>query len=233
MGARSVQGTWSSPRGEVTTGPCISVPQRQFPALTEKGYEPMSNRNAAVALAALACLAGVGVVAANLRNLAPDAITRATEGYNEHEGEIALLTDGRHPDNDGAAGVFVWPNKGNLTFALPRPEQVSSLRIYVGDDAGAYQATAYGGASYGDEGQTVTEGATVSARVTNFDFATNAWVDLAFPAGTTTDYIELSTSQGAQFYEIEIWADGQVVTGVRPQTWGEVKARVAAGKGQE
>lgn len=193
----------------------------------------MSNHNVAIALAALACLAGVGVVAANLRNLAPDAITRATEGYNEHEGEIALLTDGRYPGNDDAAGAFVWPNKGNLTFALPRPEQVSRLRIYVGDDAGAYQATAYRGASYGDEGQTVVEGATVSARVTNFDFVTGDWVDLAFPAGTTTDYIELSTSQGAQFYEIEIWAEGQVITGIRPQTWGEVKARVVADKDLE
>lgn len=190
----------------------------------------MSNQNVAMTLAALALLGVVGVVAGSLRNLAPDAITRATEGYNTHEGETALLTDGRHPGNDGVAQAFIWPNKGNLTLALPRPEEVSKLRIYVGDDAGAYQATAYIGASYGDDGQTVAEGATVSARVTNFDFATNAWVDLPFPAGATTDYIELSTSQGAEFYEIEIWAEGQVITRVRPQTWGEVKVRVAVDK---
>ena len=45
-------------------------------------------------------------------NIAPDAVTRATQGYNTYAGELAFLTDGLTPDNSDRAGVFAWPTKG-------------------------------------------------------------------------------------------------------------------------
>jgi len=156
-------------------------------------------------------------------NIAPDAVTRATQGYNEYEGELAFLTDGLYPGSDDTAEAFVWPNKGNLVFQFDEPRQVAGLRIYVGEDAGAYQAVAYLGARFGKDGQTDAALAVVAADTVDFEFQENTWVDLPFPAGTETDYIELSTESGAIFYEIEILASAAEPTQVETRTWGEIK----------
>ena len=171
-------------------------------------------------------LLGTGVVLGGLRNLAPDAVTRATQGYNIYEGDMAYLADGKYPGNSDAPGAFTWLNKGNLVFTFVQHEEIVKLRLFVGEDAGAYQATAYRGARFGEDGQTRTAGATVVARAENFDFVTNDWVELIFPTGTKTDYIELATNQGATFYEIEILGTEGNITRVESYTWGGVKARM-------
>ena len=165
-----------------------------------------------------------GLVEASGVNIAPDAVTRATEGYNEYRGDLSFLTDGLYPGNSDQAGVFAWPTKGNLVFQFDQPRPVAGLRLYVGNDAGAYQVTAYLGAHFGESGQTETSGAVVVADTANFDFEENTWVELAFPAGTVSDYIELSTESGAEFYEIEILAPGTDATQVNRLSWGEIKA---------
>lgn len=139
-------------------------------------------------------------------NIAPDAVTRATEGYNSREGDPVVLTDGRYPGNDPQSVAVRWPVKGNVTFALPKPVHLKLLRLYVGPDAGAYQAVVYQGAYY-ENGQTITDEAEMIAEVQETGFQTNTWVTLPFPSGTVTDYIELAIDQSATLYEIEIIAE--------------------------
>ena len=165
----------------------------------------------------------VAVLGAAEVNIAPDAVTRATQGYNTYEGELGFLTDGLYPGNSDAAGVFIWPTKGNLVFQFDEPQRVSGLRLNVGENAGSYAAVAYLGAQFGESGQTETAGAEMVADVYDFDFATNTWVELPFPPNTETDYIELITESGAEYYEIEILTIAPEPTVVKAGSWGKVK----------
>lgn len=158
-------------------------------------------------------------------NIAPDAITRATLGYNRYEGELSSLTDGLTPDNSDQADLFVWPSKGNLVFEFAAPRAVAGVRLCIGKDAGSYAALAYLGATYGASGQTETTAETLFADVYDAEFLTDGWVELAFPPGTVTDYIELITQSGAEFYEIEILATVPA-TQVMSISWGQVKHRI-------
>ena len=158
-------------------------------------------------------------------NIAPDAMTRATQGYNEYEGDTAVLTDGLYPGNGDEAEKFVVNNKLNLTFQFDEPHLIAGVRLYVGEDSGAYQAFAYLGATLGDNGQTeVGEGAELVADAVDFEFETNTWVDLTFATPAEADYIEFSTESGAEIYEIEIFAPGEESTAVEARSWGEVKS---------
>lgn len=169
----------------------------------------------------LLMVAGLGAAGVNI---APDAVTRATEGYNIYEGDVAFLTDGVHPENSDEAGLFIWPNKGNLTFQFDEPRKIAGMRLYVGGDAGAYQVVAYLGAYFSEMGQTEAALAVAVADTVNFDFEENTWVDLPFPPETEADYIELSTESGTELYEIEILVPGEVPTAVGTRSWGEIKA---------
>jgi hypothetical protein len=169
-------------------------------------------------------LVAVGLGASEV-NIAPDAVTRATEGYNEYEGDTAVLTDGLYPGNSDESGKFSVSSKLNLTFQFDEPHMIAGLRLYVGEYAGAYQAFAYLGARFGSNGQTeMGEGAELVADAIDIDFATNTWVDLTFAAAMEADYIELSTESGAEIYEIEIFAPGGESTAVEARSWGEVKS---------
>jgi hypothetical protein len=185
----------------------------------------MVARKAAYGAAAWTLLM-LAVVTGSEVNIVLDATTAATRGYNQFEGSVAYLTDGLHPGNSDVAEAFVWPNKGSLTFQFEEPRQISGLRVYVGGNGGAYQATGFLGAFMGDDGQTDASQAVVAADTVNFDFAENAWAELPFPPETVLDYIELSTESGAEFYEVEILhgvADGS--TAVEQTSWGATKAR--------
>lgn len=156
-------------------------------------------------------------------NIAPDAVTRATTGYNQFTGTLACLTDGRTPDNTDKADVFAWPSKGNLVFTFDVAHPVQSVRLRVGADAGSYGVVAYLGARYGASGQTeIPEGAFV-ADAYDMNFATDSWVELALPPDTLTDYIEVITESGAQFYEVEILSAVSTPTDVPAFSWGQVK----------
>jgi hypothetical protein len=170
-------------------------------------------------------LVAVGIGAVEV-NIAPDAVTRATQGYNIYEGELAFLTDGLYPGNSDMAEAFIWPTKGNLIFQFDEPRPVAGLRLAIGENAGSYSAIAYLGARFGESGQTeMPPGAEVVADAYDFDFAANTWVELAFPPDTETDYIELITESGAEIYEIEILTVAPEPTAVKAGSWGEIKAR--------
>ena len=160
---------------------------------------------------------------ANPVNIAPDAVTRATQGYNNYEGELSYLTDGLYPDNSDQPGIFSWSSKGNLIFQFEEPRQVASLRLCIGGDAGSYVAIAYLGVRFGESGQTETGDGGMVADAYNMDFQSDTWVELAFPQETWTDYIELITESGAQIYEIEILIPGTEPTAVPQASWGWVK----------
>jgi hypothetical protein len=170
----------------------------------------------------LLALVALGAFAwASERNIAPDALTRATQGYNQYEGELNWLSDGIYPDNNAGASAFVWPNKGNLVFEFAAPYKVLGLRLRVGADAGLYQVWAYRNAEYGEDGQTAGADMEVLADAVNDQFVEDAWVDLFFERAVETDYIELSTSQGAELYEVEILGTEQ--TAVWQTSWADIK----------
>lgn len=154
-------------------------------------------------------------------NIAPDAVTQATRGYNVYEGEIAYLTDGFYPDNNESSALFVWPNKGNLIFQFEEARAVEGVRLCVGSDAGAYGAIAYLGATLGEDGQTQTDGAVMVGDVYNQEFVADTWVELRFAETVEADYIEFITESGAEFYEIEILTPGP--TQVFSPSWGQMK----------
>ena len=158
-------------------------------------------------------------------NIAPDAVTRATEGYNEYEGDLAYLTDGLHPGNHEDAGAFVWPSKGNLIFEFEEARPMAGMRIYVGDDAGYYWIAAYRGAFFGETGQTNAAEAVLVADVNALDQQANTWVEVAFPPESEADYIEMQTQSSAAFYEIEILQPAADPSAVRAVSWAGVKLR--------
>ena len=182
--------------------------------------------------AILVGIAGAGWVRAAGPNIAVDAVTRATTGYNQYQGKLADLTDGADPDNASDPGAFRWPNKGDLIFQFNHPRRVDGVRIYVGEDAGAYQVTAYLGAEYGRNGQTVLENAVILAKAHDFSFRKHGWTDLLFAESVETDYLELATESGAVFYEIQILGSGKVRSSVDRTSWGHIKAPTGGLQGQ-
>ncbi|MEW6749615.1 MAG: hypothetical protein AB1505_01380 [Candidatus Latescibacterota bacterium] len=171
--------------------------------------------------------AGGVLVAAGLwaasANIAPDATTHATQGYNVYEGDVAVLTDGLYPGNAADPGTFTWASKGNLVFQFEAPRTIERLRLFVGEDAGRYVAVAYRGAVFSEGGQTDASAAEFVADAIDLSMAQNTWVELVFPAGTQADYLELSTESGATFYEVEILGVDGEGTPVLPASWGTLK----------
>ena len=167
----------------------------------------------------------VGVVwATGLRNVGPDAVTKATEGYNFYTGELASLTDGRHPDNDESPEVFQWGNKGILVFELQEPLAITEVRVRVGENAAPYIATFYLGAKLGADGQARDPEGERKEIVENYEFRTHQWVSLKPESPIVADYVELDMMNGPEIYEVEIWVEDET-TPVRPSSWGLVKSR--------
>jgi hypothetical protein len=159
---------------------------------------------------------------ADQRNIAPDAITRATTSQKTYKGELSFLTDGQHPGNSEAPGAFVWPNNGNLSFQFEEPHPIAGLRIYVGEDAGNYWLTAYRSAPPDETGQ--IHAAVVVADTSALDLLENTWVEMPFPPETEADYVVVRTESSAIFYEIEILMPETDPSVVTPGSWGAIKA---------
>ena len=158
------------------------------------------------------------------RNIAPDAVTKATEGYNLYTGELTYLTDGKVPDNDEAPGVFQWGNKGILVFELPEPVAISEVRICVGEHAAPYIVTFFSGAKLGADGQSQDPEGERKGIVENYDYVTHQWVSLKPETPVVADYVELETMNGPEMYEVEILIEDGT-TPVQPSSWGLIKTR--------
>jgi len=175
-------------------------------------------------MAVVALLLAGAWLDADQRNIAPDAVTRASTGHRTYRGKLSFLTDGEHPGNSEAPGAFAWPSNGNLSFEFDQTRPISSLRIYVGEDAGQYWLTAYHGVPQGQTGQPPAADAGVVADTSALDQLENTWVEMRLPPGTEADYITVWTESSAIFYEIEILVPENDPSVVKPESWGAVKA---------
>ena len=158
-------------------------------------------------------------------NLMTDAVTRATN-WNEYEGELGALSDGKHPENSADPEVFLWPIKGILIFEFEKPVEIARVRIYVGEESGGYILSAYLGGHTEQSGGREPEGTRI-AKVENAEYKTNGWTVFEFPAGTAVDNLELSTIGESHFYEIEML--GPEPTSVEMRSWGRIKHLRAEG----
>jgi len=156
------------------------------------------------------------------RNIAPDAVTRATI-WNSHEGDLAVLVDGKVPPDTDAL-PFTYKTKGILVFAWAEPLQLEKLQIYVGTIGNNYQVRAYLGGHLDETGTLrEPEGVQTALREENAR-AVNQWIEIYFPPDTTADNLELWTLGPTVFYEVEIYVHSPDATAVERLSWGKTKA---------
>ena len=157
---------------------------------------------------------------ASRRNLTPDAVTQATT-WNDYEGDLGALFDGKTPDNSDSPPSFLWVSKGILWITFPEPVEFVELRLYVGSEAGEYIVKAYlGGKLDLDMAGRSPEGE-LKARVESREYVKHGWATLTLPPGTVIDNVELVTFGTAEFYEMELL--GPQETPVRATSWGFIK----------
>ncbi len=176
---------------------------------------------AAVALLA-AAFSGLGALS---RNVAMDAVSRAST-WNEHQGEVAWLTDGLVPPVAGAA-PFVWSSKGMLAFEWDKVLALTQVRLCVGEADSDFEIRTYVGGRLTDDGATRDPVGERTATVLDQSAAANAWIVFDLPAGTLADNLELKTVGRAELYELEIIAQVED-TAVESQSWARVKANARA-----
>jgi hypothetical protein len=154
------------------------------------------------------------------RNLAPDAVSRATT-WNEHEGDVAWLTDGITPPADGAF-AFQWNTKGILVFVWDSVQPVDRVRIRVGAIANDYQVRTYVGGHLQHEGATRDPEGELTARVDDRSRVVDGWQEILLPSATTADNLELPPLGPVQLFEVEILTTES--TAVESIPWAVAKA---------
>ena len=155
------------------------------------------------------------------RNISVDAITRATT-YHSHEGDVAVLTDGRLPDGDEATPAFVWNTQGILVFEWSDPLPLIRVRVYAGAIGNDYVIRSFVGGRLNDEGTLREPAGLLTANAEEYSRATNGWTDTVLPEGTVADNIELLALGPIELYDVEILV-GVDETAVRSLQWSEVK----------
>lgn len=160
-----------------------------------------------------------GVLQATSRNIAPDAISRATT-WNTHEGDIQWITDGRVPPGDATA--FVWPSKGILVFEWDTVHRLDQVRIRLGEADSDFTLMTYIGGKLLDDGASRSPNGELTARLVDDSGASHQWIVMELPAGTYADNLELETRGSTEIYEIEVLAEGTATT-VQGATWSRVK----------
>jgi hypothetical protein len=155
------------------------------------------------------------------RNWTPDAVTRATT-WNEYQGDLSALFDGKYPGNEGSPAFFLWEGKGVLLFDFPEPVALAQFRVYVGAQSGFYTLRAYLGGHASGDGVGREPWGELKERVENGEMLTNQWVTFALPPSTVVDNLEFSAIGTSEYYEIELL--GPEETPVRDARWGSIKA---------
>jgi len=156
------------------------------------------------------------------REWTPDAVPRATT-YNEYLGELAALSDGKHPDNEASPPSFTWEGKGILVFEFAEPVELALLRVYLGELSGRYTLKAYLGGRTTEDGGGRDPAGELKATVEMEEAPTNQWVPFEFPPGTVIDNLEFLTIGSSEYYEIELL--GSEETLVQSVSWGVIKAQ--------
>lgn len=164
---------------------------------------------------------GEGWVQAASRNLAPDALSRATI-WNSYTGELAALNDGLVPP--GEAAVFFWHTKGILTFSWEGEVPLEKVRLYVGEIGNDFQLRCYRGGQLDETGAVREPEGQRTGLVEDHSRLVNAWVEIPFAEGVVADNIEVRSLGSVEIYEVEIYARTGG-TPVEPLSWGQAKAR--------
>jgi len=172
-------------------------------------------------LAALCLFPGNLWVQAASRNLAPDAISRATT-WNSYTGELALLSDGLYPP--AQAEAFFWQTKGILTFSWQEELPLEKLRIFVGEIGNNFQVRTYRGGRLDDTGTVREPEGERTALLEENSRLTDQWVEVPFPAEVLADNIELRALGSVVIHEVEIYARTSD-TAVERLGWGRVKVQ--------
>ena len=155
------------------------------------------------------------------RNIAPDAVTRATI-WNSHEGDLDVLGDGKVPQDTGAL-PFTWKTKGILVFAWEEPLQLEKLRIYVGAIGNDYQVRAYLGGRLDETGTLREPEGVLTALIEENARAVDQWIEIHFLPDTTADNLELWALGPTVFYEVEIYVRSPDGTAIEKLSWGKIK----------
>jgi len=171
-------------------------------------------------LGALALAGALSLAGAASRNVAPDAVTRATT-WNEHQGQVAWLTDGLVPP-DGAAAPFVWPSKGLVALEWPQALDLVQVRVRVGTADSDFEVRSYLGGRLLEDGAARDPHGERTATVADDSGVADAWIVFDMPAGTRADNLELKTQGTTQIYEIEVLAEVGG-TAVEAASWAQVK----------
>ena len=171
---------------------------------------------------AMVVLTALSLAFAARRNWTPDAVTRATT-FNEYVGDLAVLFDGKQPDNDASPASFTWQGKGILVFEFPEPVELAQFRVYVGEWSGRYTLKAYLGGRTTDDGAGRDPAGELKVRLEVEEVPTNQWVTFELPPGTVIDNVEFRAIGRSEYYEIELL--GPEETPVRPTSWGVIKAQ--------
>lgn len=177
---------------------------------------------AVLAGTALLSLLAIPLLRAASRNIAPDAVSRATT-WNRYEGDLATLHDGKVPPQESQP--FAWKTKGVLVFAWPEVLPLEKVRLYVGEQGSNYQVRAFVGGVLDDTGSTRDPEGELTAMVDDHSRAANQWVEIPFPEGTLADNIELWSLGSAIFHEVEIQIR-QPDTAVQTLSWGRIKGEL-------
>ena len=156
------------------------------------------------------------------RNIAPDAVTRATT-WNTFDGDLASLVDGVTPADDPEAGGILWHGGGILVFEWEEPLVLESVRVYIGAIGNDYEVRAWLGGRLDENGPLREPEGTRTASVADHSRVTDAWTEVPFPAGTRADNIELVALGTIVFHEVEVRVGGGRVTAVPLSSWGRVK----------
>lgn len=158
---------------------------------------------------------------ASSRNLAPDAVSRATT-WNSYTGELGALQDGLYPP--GEAPPFFWKTKGILTFEWQGEQPLEKVRIYVGDIGNNFQLRAYRGGHLDDTGTVREPEGERTALLEENSRLTDQWVEIPFSAGVLADNLELHALGSVVLYEVEIYVrTGD--TAVERLGWGQLKVQ--------
>ena len=167
------------------------------------------------------CPGGSVWLQASSRNLAPDAVSRATT-WNSYTGELATLQDGIYPPQE--ATPFFWQTKGILTFAWQGELPLEKVRIYVGDIGNNFQLRAYRGGHLDDTGTVREPEGERTALLEENSRLTDQWVEIPFGEGILSDNLELHALGSVVIYEVEIYVRTED-TAVERLGWGQVKVQ--------
>ena len=180
----------------------------------------ISSRPAFFLWLALCLCPGEGAwLQASSRNLAPDAVSRATT-FNSYSGDLVALQDGKYPPQE--ATPFFWQTKGILTFEWQGELPLEKVRIYIGEIGNNFQLRVYRGGHLDDTGTVREPEGERTALLEENSRLTDQWVEIPISEGVLADNLELHALGSVVIYEVEIYVrTGD--TAVERLSWGQVK----------